>query len=348
MFGAMDRSSLSPAGNDADCDSVMRIVGALLAAPAALLLAVACGGGGGGENPFAPTDTPATVTEVAVYGGPTATPATTGGRRSPTPDNPNFTPTPYPSGPEGAVNLNTIGRKPSGSNEVYVPQDEEETVPIGPWVTPLLAWDAIGDKFGEDRGDGLVHGGIDFRVDSTPGVDVYAVCDGFVAGIEYSETHGQYIVLKCPDKWTAVYGFMEIIDVKVNDPVVKGQTILGAVGNFLHFELRWDFKPVDPEQQLQFHVRPGGLILTPTPTPSATPEPTDIPEDTPTPPPTSSGGNGGGGGGADPTATPVKTPTPSGPPTSTPTPTITPTVTPTPTPTPKPPTPSPTPLPQAF
>ncbi len=344
----MDRSSLSPAGNDADCDSVMRIVGALLAAPAALLLAVACGGGGGGENPFAPTDTPATVTEVAVYGGPTATPATTGGRRSPTPDNPNFTPTPYPSGPEGAVNLNTIGRKPSGSNEVYVPQDEEETVPIGPWVTPLLAWDAIGDKFGEDRGDGLVHGGIDFRVDSTPGVDVYAVCDGFVAGIEYSETHGQYIVLKCPDKWTAVYGFMEIIDVKVNDPVVKGQTILGAVGNFLHFELRWDFKPVDPEQQLQFHVRPGGLILTPTPTPSATPEPTDIPEDTPTPPPTSSGGNGGGGGGADPTATATKTPTPSGPPTVTPTPTNTPTVTPTPTPTPKPPTPSPTPLPQAF
>lgn len=311
--------------------------------PAFILLASACGGGGGGDgfNPFATaTSVPAaspTGTPLAVYGG-----STPGSGRTPTPSDPNVTPTPYPSGPEGAVNLDQLGRKPSASNEEGY-TGEDEPAPIGPWVTPLIAWDAIGDTFGEDRGSPLVHGGIDFRVDSTPGVDVYAVCDGFVAGIEYSETHGQYIVLKCPDKWTAVYGFMEIVDVAVNDPVVKGQTILGAVGNFLHFELRWNFKPVDPEQQLQFHVRPGGLILTPTPTPSATPEPTDVPEDTPTPPPTSSGGGGGG-----PAATATPTSTPSGPPTATPTPTITPTVTPTPTPTPKPATPTPTPLPQAF
>ncbi|MEZ4493968.1 MAG: M23 family metallopeptidase [Dehalococcoidia bacterium] len=316
-------------------------------APLVTLLAAACGGGDGEAfNPFATATPKATGTEVVVLGGTTPSPATNV-RRTPTPADPNVTPTPYPAGPEGAVNMDTIGRKPTGGSEVGDSGEQnDEPAPIGPWVTPLITWDAIGSTFGEDRGEPYTHGGIDFRVDSTPGVDIYAVCDGFVAGIEYSETHGRYIVLKCPDKWTAVYGYLEIVDVKVDDDVVKGETILGTVGSFLHFELRWDFKPVDPDGQIQYHVRPGGLLLTPTPTPSATPEPTDIPEDTPTP--VATAGGGGGGGGTAPTSTPTRTATPAGPPTATPTPSNTPTPEPTATPTPKPPTPTPTPLPQAF
>jgi murein DD-endopeptidase MepM/ murein hydrolase activator NlpD len=242
------------------------------------------------------------------------------------------------------VNPDQLGLRPSGGGEVADSGDDvAEAPPIGPWVTPLIAWDAIGGEFGDDRGEPLVHGGIDFRVDSTPGVDVYAVCDGWVAGIEFSQTHGTYIVLKCPERWTVVYGFMEIVDVALNDDVVKGETVLGAIGTFLHFEMRWDFRPVDPEQQLQFHVRPKGVLLDPTPTPA---DPTEVPEDTPTPEPTTP--SGGGGGSAEPTPAPANTPTPSGPPTATPTPTNTPTPEPTPTPTPRPPTPTPTPLPQGF
>jgi murein DD-endopeptidase MepM/ murein hydrolase activator NlpD len=294
---------------------------------------VACGGGSGGRDAsFLEQPTPrATSTARAVLGGGGgATPVAT---RTPTPFDPNVTPTPYPSGPEGAVNLDQLGSRPSGGGEVADSGDDAAGAPpIGLWVTPLIAWDAIGGRFGDDRGEPLVHAGIDFRVDSTPGVDVYAVCDGWVAGIDFSQTHGTYIVLKCPEKWTVVYGFMEIVDVALNDTVVKGETVLGTVGTFLHFEMRWDFRPVDPEQQLQFHVRPRGVLLEPTPTPVG---PTEVPEDTPTPEPTATSGGGGGG---DPTATPANTPTPSGPPTATPTPTNTPTPEPTPTPTPRPPT----------
>ena len=300
----------------------------------------ACGGGSDETNDFVDfgKDEPSpTATSPAVFGGGGLT--TPGAGRTPTPAGPDATPTPYPSGPEGAVNLETVGRKPSGSSEVGDSGGEDEPPAIGPWVTPLIAWDAIGSKFGEDRGEPYVHGGIDFRTDSTPGVDVYAVCDGYVAGIDYSETHGRYLVLKCPDKWTVVYGYMEIVDVQVDDDVVKGETVLGTVGAFLHFEMRWDFKPVNPEQHLQFHVRPKGVLLDPTPTP-ADPEDTEEPEDTPTPEPQATDTPGGGD--------PTSTPTPSGPPTATPTPSNTPTPEPTPTPTPKPPTPTPTPLPQAF
>jgi murein DD-endopeptidase MepM/ murein hydrolase activator NlpD len=322
----------------------------------ALGLAIAgCGGGGDGDiesllTPGSDGDTRPTATSPAVFGGGgVATPGanTPGAGRTPTPVDPNATPTPVPAGPEGAVNLETVGHRPSGNSEVGDGgSDEPGAPPIGPWVTPLLAWDAIGSKFGEDRGDPYVHGGIDFRTDSTPGVDVYAVCDGFVAGIDYSDTHGRYIVLKCPEKWTVVYGFMEIVDVEIDDTVVKGETVLGTVASFLHFEMRWDFKPVDPEQQLQFHVRPKGVLLAPTATPTPLGEDDDEPEDTPTPSPvaTNTPASGGGGGNPEPTSTP----TPEGPPTATPTPSNTPTPEPTPTPTPKPPTPTPTPLPQAF
>lgn len=317
--------------------------------------AAACGGDGDENNSTATTEPQATSTPVAVVGRATPTEAP---RRSPTPVDANTAATPYPSGPEGGVNVDVIGTGPSGDGE-----GAAGTSAVGLWVTPLIAWDAIDNTFGEDRGEPLVHGGIDFRVDSTPGVDVYAVCDGFVAGVEYSETHGTFVVLKCPERWTAVYGFMEIVDVKKDDEVVKGETILGTVDTFLHFELRWNFKPVDPDSQLQYHVRPGGLLLVPTPTPTATPGPTETPTNTPTAtptsvptstPPASSGGGGGGTTPPTPTPTPVNTPTPAntptpvGPPTATPTPTLTPTPEPTATPTPRPPTPTPTPLPQAF
>jgi hypothetical protein len=235
------------------------------------------------------------------------------------------------------------------------------------FVAPLNNWTEILDRFGEPRGENLYHGGIDFSLDTYPNAEIYAACEGWVAGISESVTHSTYIVVKCGDsKWTTVYAHVGEIYVAVNDQVVAGETVIARSGGptiwgpeMLHFELRWDFVPVDPESWINFNIRPS-FTIPPTPTPTATPSPT--PEPTPTPAPSSGPSGPGGGGSTPPTSTPPPTATPTAPPTPTPTPWIQPTATPVPptptptriptatptaTPTIPPPTPTPTPLPCA-
>jgi hypothetical protein len=197
-----------------------------------------------------------------------------------------------------------------------------------------------------------VHGGIDFDLTTRPDAPVYAACDGFVAGIDWSNTHGTFIVVKCPDQWTSVYAFLEEVLVGNGDPVVKGETVIARAGAFLHFETRYNFVPVDPAKVIDFGIRPKGVIIpTPTPTNTPTPRPGDTPRagetpgatvgppPTPTSTPTVT---------PTPTATPIHSGNPSPTPTKTPLPTATPKPSPSPTATPRPPTATPTPLPQGI
>lgn len=263
---------------------------------------------------------------------------------------PEATSTPPPAGPEGAVR--EVRSAPFSSSSDEEGDSENDPYAASAWVAPVSEWDRLGDPAGAPRGETLVHGGIDFDLTGHPDAPVYAACDGFVAGIDWSDTHGQFIVVKCPDAWTSVYAFLEEVLVGENDQVQKGETVLARAGAFLHFETRYDFVPVDPAKVIDLNIRPRGVVI-PTPTPTNTPVPTATPTlrpgETPQAPGTPSGPPPTPTRTPTPTATPTFTPIPSGNPTATPTKTPFPTATPKPspsaTPTPKPPAPTATPIP---
>jgi len=210
---------------------------------------------------------------------------------------------------------------------------------------PLRAWSSITDRYGAPRGKGLVHGGIDLSLETHPASPVLAACEGTVAFTGYSGGYGNHVIVDCGDGWSTLYGHLSSIRVKAGDAVTfdTGVGVSGSTGystgEHLHFEIRWEGTPVNPEDYLDFHIPPGtplsnGPIWFPwmdppvrvraTVTPAVrtggaqapgAPEPGTRPESTPT------------------TARPTATPTPV-PPTPTP-PRAT-----TPTPTPRPPVPT--------
>jgi len=193
---------------------------------------------------------------------------------------------------------------------------------------PLQAWSMVTDRFGAPRSAGFVHGGIDLALDGMHHSPVYAACDGTVADTSYSGAYGNHVVIDCGDGWSTLYGHLSEVKVTVGQPVVRG-TVAGvsgstgySTGEHLHFEIRWNGTPVNPESYLDFHIAPGtplsnGPIFfgsgeadaTATPPPGDTPTVTRTPTKTPTATNTPT-----------PTATPTWTPTPP-PPTSTRTPT---------------------------
>lgn len=320
-------------------------------------LLVACGGGESGDPEETPTAAPTTQSGDGRALQTSNTPANNSGQASSgSDDDADPTPTAVDGElvPEGAVpRIDNRRRTASGGETVDDESSGEVSGDEVRFVAPLTDWDAILDRFGIERGNGLYHGGIDFQLDSTPNAPIYAACDGYVAGITNSPTHGDYMVVKCgTSKWTTVYAHIGETLVDVDDPVVAGETIIARSGGvtpwgheMLHFELRWDFVPADPEAWIDFNVRPDRTIPTPTPTATPTETPTPTPEPGATNTPVSGGGNPGSnpGGSSGPTVPPP-----------TATPTFTPTVTPTPTPwiqptaTPVPPTSTPTRIPTAV
>jgi hypothetical protein len=231
----------------------------------------------------------------------------------------------------------------------------------GRFSMPLAAWSHVTDRYGADRGNGWVHGGIDLALEGLSASPVYAACDGTVSVSEYSNSYGYYVMVDCGGGWTTLYAHLSLIGVEVGDGVTR-ESVLGrtgtsgfSTGEHLHFEIILDGVRVNPEHYLDFKIPPG------TPLSSG---PLWFPGSGTGP----SGGSGGGAGGGslpEPTATPTDTPTPTATPTNTPIPTATtppqPTATPTPitptpiptlapteTPTPEPPTPTPTPPMSVF
>jgi Peptidase family M23 len=190
--------------------------------------------------------------------------------------------------------------------------------------TPLKGKAKVVDGFGVARGADKVHGGIDYAGQSTP-FEVVAACEGRVAGVQKSESFGDYIVIDCGGGWRTIYGQMKSVKIKTGDSTTAGDTVLGTAQAYVHFELRYNGASVDPTA----YINAGDLAATPTPTETPTPTPTPTKEETPTP------------AGEPPTPTPTL-----GPPTATPvppTPTIQKAATATPTKRAVPPTPTPKP-----
>ena len=212
--------------------------------------------------------------------------------------------------------------------ESSLPTEEHRQAAGSRFALPLKAWSTQTDRYGAYRGPGFIHGGIDLALDDHG--TVYASCAGFVASAAYSATYGNNVVIDCGGGWSTLSAHMSQLKV-TQGQLVAIETAIGvsgstgfSTGEHLHFEIRYNGTPVNPEHYLDFHIpagaplstgpiyfgRPGGSAA------DATPAPT-IPGPTATI-----------------TPTPTKTATPTNTPTVTPTPTWT--------PTPKPPTATPT------
>lgn len=128
------------------------------------------------------------------------------------------------------------------------------------FVLPLRRWTEISDPFGVPRGPGKVHGGIDLALSGgLSHSPVYAACNGTVLRADYADDYGLHVVVDCGGDWITISAHFTEVLVALGDSVSAGLTVLGrsgstgnSTGEHLHFEVRWQGIPVNPETLLDF------------------------------------------------------------------------------------------------
>jgi murein DD-endopeptidase MepM/ murein hydrolase activator NlpD len=126
-------------------------------------------------------------------------------------------------------------------------------------IRPMKGW--ITSKFGYRTSPFTnkeeFHDGIDIA--ARKGTSILAALRGNVVEIGFTELGGHYVILQHSQDYRTYYGQCEKILVKKGQAVKKGDTIATcgssgrSTGPHLHFELRKDGKPIDPEQHIEFH-----------------------------------------------------------------------------------------------
>ncbi len=202
---------------------------------------------------------------------------------------------------------------------------------------PLDDWTALGGRFGDARGSEHIHADIDFDLGSHPGSTVFSPCSGTVLAAGFEREFGLNMTFDCGYGWTVRLAYLGELLADRSDTREAGEMAghSDRSGALVHFGLRWDGIPIDPESVLEF-IRMKDRV-TPTPVPTETPTPPSTPTTTPTRLPRATQP-------PEPTSTPTPIPATTTV-TKTPPPTLTPTLTPT--PTPRPPTATPTSAPLA-
>jgi murein DD-endopeptidase MepM/ murein hydrolase activator NlpD len=107
------------------------------------------------------------------------------------------------------------------------------------------------------------HSGIDLAMPA--GTPVLAAAGGLVTVARFDPNgYGNYLVLDAGHGLTTLYGHLQEFDVQLGEPVFKGYPIarMGSTGMstgpHLHFEVRTDGRPVDPELFLPAVHQRGG------------------------------------------------------------------------------------------
>ena len=98
------------------------------------------------------------------------------------------------------------------------------------------------------------HGGIDLA--APHGAPIRAVKEGTVVFADVYGGYGKFVVITHPDGLTTHYGHCDSISVRTGQHILAGQ-VLGMVGStgrvtgpHLHFEIRKNGKPLDPESMI--------------------------------------------------------------------------------------------------
>jgi murein DD-endopeptidase MepM/ murein hydrolase activator NlpD len=126
-------------------------------------------------------------------------------------------------------------------------------------VAPVASWRSVSDEFGVPRGGGSIHTGTDLDLHGYAFMNVFSVCDGVVARTEYlTYSYGYHVVVDCGDGWSTLYAHFSEITVSPGQQVSAG-TVIGVTGltgfttgHHLHFEVRKNGAPVNPEAYFAF------------------------------------------------------------------------------------------------
>ncbi len=118
--------------------------------------------------------------------------------------------------------------------------------PFGKWIDPFTKKKAF-------------HNGVDIAAPA--GTEIYAAAGGKVIVAEFApKTHGNYIVLQHEKEFRTFYSHCDTLFVQTGQSVKAGEMIarIGntgrSTGPHLHFEVRKDGKPQDPQDYLDFKV----------------------------------------------------------------------------------------------
>ena len=110
---------------------------------------------------------------------------------------------------------------------------------------------------------GHFHSGIDLA--KPAGTPVLAAAGGLVTVARFDPNgYGNYLVLDAGHGLTTLYAHLQEFDVQLGEPVFKGYPIARvgstgmSTGPHLHFEVRTDGRPVDPELFLPAAHQRGG------------------------------------------------------------------------------------------
>ena len=137
-----------------------------------------------------------------------------------------------------------------------VPVPEPEPAPpalAGAYIWPFQG--PITSYFGEPRGEGVYHQGIDIEGIGQEGAPVVAAAAGQVVLADVHPAYGNYIIIRHADGSETLYAHFSEMWVGYGQFVEQGEAIggightgyvIGIDGNHLHFELRIDGIPVDP------------------------------------------------------------------------------------------------------
>lgn len=151
------------------------------------------------------------------------------------------------SGLRGAqVTVRPAGCRPTVLQPADLHADPAVPLPFPGRVTSHFGWRQ--DPFGAGP---RFHSGIDLAADC--GREVDAVADGRVTFAGETPGYGRTVVIEHEGGASTRYAHLAAIDVRAGEPVVAGE-IIGTVGQtgrstgpHLHFELRQNGRPVDPE-----------------------------------------------------------------------------------------------------
>jgi murein DD-endopeptidase MepM/ murein hydrolase activator NlpD len=103
---------------------------------------------------------------------------------------------------------------------------------------------------------GRMHEGVD--LDARRGDSVVAAANGIVEDVRYSASYGRMVVIRHGTTYTTLYAHLHSVSVRDGQRVSRGEVIGKAgdsgvaTGVHLHFEIRRDGVPVDPERYVRF------------------------------------------------------------------------------------------------
>lgn len=99
------------------------------------------------------------------------------------------------------------------------------------------------------------HGGIDYA--AAKGTDVFSISQGVVAHSGWSNSYGNFIIIKHEEELKSIYAHLDVLNVKKGQTIEQGFVIgeVGmtgsATGNHLHFEIVQNGKKVDPNSFIE-------------------------------------------------------------------------------------------------